>query len=88
MGFGLAGAILASWLGTPARAQATWIFGAAASLIGALGVFGLQDAVSFLVAWEIMSLGGAVMILARIWPRTPAGRCCSCSLCWRPARSP
>ena len=31
--------------------------------IGALGVFGLQDAASFLVAWEIMSLGGAVMIL-------------------------
>jgi hydrogenase-4 component B len=63
MGFGFAGAILASWLGTPARGQAMWIFGAAASLIGALGVFGLQDAVSFLVAWEIMSLGGAVMIL-------------------------
>ncbi len=63
MGFGLAGAILASWLGTPAPRQRAWIFGAAASLIGALGVFGLQDAVSFLVAWEIMSLGGAVMIL-------------------------
>ena len=63
LGFGLAGAILASWLGTPAPRQAAWIFGAAASLIGALGVFGLQDAVSFLVAWEIMSLGGAVMIL-------------------------
>jgi len=63
MGFGLAGAILAAWLGTPSRRQAAWIFGAAASLIGALGVFGLQDAVSFLIAWEIMSLGGALMIL-------------------------
>jgi formate hydrogenlyase subunit 3/multisubunit Na+/H+ antiporter MnhD subunit len=63
LGFGLAGAILASWLGSPAPGQRAWIFGAAASLIGALGVFGLQDAVSFLVAWEIMSLGGAVMIL-------------------------
>jgi hydrogenase-4 component B len=63
MGFGLPGAILAAWLGTPSPRQSTWIFGAAASLIGALGVFGLQDAVSFLVAWEIMSLGGAVMIL-------------------------
>jgi formate hydrogenlyase subunit 3/multisubunit Na+/H+ antiporter MnhD subunit len=63
LGFGLAGVILASWLGTPAARQSTWIFGAAASLIGALGVFGPQDAVSFLVAWEIMSLGGAVMIL-------------------------
>jgi hydrogenase-4 component B len=63
MGFGLPGAILAAWLGTPSPRQSTWIFGAAASLVGALGVFGLQDAVSFLVAWEIMSLGGAVMIL-------------------------
>jgi formate hydrogenlyase subunit 3/multisubunit Na+/H+ antiporter MnhD subunit len=63
LGFGLPGAIFAAGLGTPARHQATWSFGVAMSLIGALGVFGLQDAVSFLVAWEIMSLGGAVMIL-------------------------
>jgi hydrogenase-4 component B len=63
MGFGLPAAILAAWLGTPATHQARWIFGAAASLIGALGVFGMQDAATFLVAWEIMSLGGAVMIL-------------------------
>jgi hydrogenase-4 component B len=63
IGFGLAGAIFAAWLGTPGPRQSAWIFGAAASLFGALGVFGLQDAVSFLVAWEIMSLGGAVMIL-------------------------
>ncbi len=63
MGFGLPAAVLACWLGTPAHGQRTWIFGTAASLIGALGVFGLQDAVSFLVAWEIMSLGGAAMIL-------------------------
>jgi hydrogenase-4 component B len=63
MGFGLVGAVLASWLGTPVPRQRRWIFGAAASLIGAVGVFGLQDAASFLVAWEIMSLGGAVMVL-------------------------
>jgi hydrogenase-4 component B len=63
LGFGLAGAILAAWLGPPQTRQSSWIFGAAMSLIGALGVFGFQDAVSFLVAWEIMSLGGAVMIL-------------------------
>jgi hydrogenase-4 component B len=63
MGFGLAAAMLAVWVGTPAPRQSAWIFGAAASLIGALGVFGLQDAVSFLIAWEIMSFGGAVMIL-------------------------
>ncbi len=63
MGFGLAGAILAACLGTTAPRQSAWIFGAALSLIGALGVFGLQDAVSFLIAWEVMSLGGAVMVL-------------------------
>ncbi len=63
MGFGLPGAVLACWLGSPIERQARWLFGATASLVGALGVFGMQDAVSFLVAWEIMSLGGAVMIL-------------------------
>ncbi|MBX5453306.1 MAG: hydrogenase 4 subunit B [Acidobacteriia bacterium] len=63
MGFGFAAAVFASWLGTPSSRQGAWIFGAAASLIGALGVFGLQDAVSFLAAWEMMSLGGGVMIL-------------------------
>jgi formate hydrogenlyase subunit 3/multisubunit Na+/H+ antiporter MnhD subunit len=63
LGFGLAAAVLAAWLGSPASRQGSWLFGAAASLLGALGVFGLQDAASFLVAWEIMSLGGAVMIL-------------------------
>jgi hydrogenase-4 component B len=73
MGFGLAGAVLAAALGTPMPRQRSWIFGAAASLIGALGVFGLQDAVSFLVAWEIMSLGGAVMILGEN-PASGSGR--------------
>jgi len=63
MGFGLPSAILAAWLGTPAKRQAQWIFGAAASLIGALGVLGMQDAATFLMSWEIMSLGGAVMLL-------------------------
>jgi hydrogenase-4 component B len=63
LGFGLPGAIFACWLGTPGPCRASWVFGLSASLIGALGVFGLQDAASFLVAWEIMSLGGALMIL-------------------------
>jgi formate hydrogenlyase subunit 3/multisubunit Na+/H+ antiporter MnhD subunit len=63
MGFGLPGAVLACWLGSPVSRPMSWVFGAAASLIGALGVFGMQDAVSFLVSWEIMSLGGAAMIL-------------------------
>ena len=34
------------------------------SLLGALGVFGLRDGAGFLIAWEIMSFGGAVMILS------------------------
>jgi hydrogenase-4 component B len=63
LGFGLPGAVLACWLSSPIASPARWLFGAAASLIGALGVFGMQDAVGFLVAWEIMSFGGAIMIL-------------------------
>ena len=64
MGFGLVPAILACWLGTPARAaRGPWCFGAAASLLGALGVFGVQHGGFFLLSWELMSLGGAVMIL-------------------------
>ncbi|MGH7009265.1 MAG: hypothetical protein ACREEX_00370, partial [Caulobacteraceae bacterium] len=61
--FGLLAAIPAVWLGSPSK-KAGWSFGAAAALIGALGVFGVQDGVGFLVAWELMSLGGALMILS------------------------
>ncbi len=65
MGFGLVPAIMAAWLSTPARSgEAGWLFGVAASLIGALGVFGIANAAGFLIAWEIMSLGGAAMILS------------------------
>jgi hydrogenase-4 component B len=65
MGFGLLPAALAVALCTPNRsARPAWLVGGALSLLGALGVFGLQDAYSFLIAWELMSLGGAVMILA------------------------
>jgi formate hydrogenlyase subunit 3/multisubunit Na+/H+ antiporter MnhD subunit len=62
-GFGLVPALLAAWIGTPAKAHRQWTFGLALSLLGALGVFGLQDAMSFLIGWEVMSLGGAVMLL-------------------------
>jgi hydrogenase-4 component B len=75
LGFGLLPAGLAVALATPIRgARPAWLAGAALSLIGALGVFGLQDAYSFLIAWELMSIGGAVLILAE---RTSAqaGRC-------------
>jgi hydrogenase-4 component B len=64
LGFGLVPAGLACALSTPSqRSQAGWLFGAATSLIGALGVFGVQNGIGFLIAWEIMSFGGAVMIL-------------------------
>jgi len=61
LGFGLVPAALAS---PSAQGQAGWLFGSAASLVGALGVFGVQDGVAFLIAWEIMSFGGAVMLLS------------------------
>lgn len=64
MGFGLAPAAFACWLASPVQAgRAGWLVGAAFSLLGALGVFGMQNAGGFLIAWEVMSLGGAVMIL-------------------------
>ncbi len=65
LGFGLAPALLASGLSTPAKqGEAGWLFGAAMSLIGALGVFGMQNGAGFLIAWEVMSFGGALMILS------------------------
>lgn len=65
LGFGAAPAALACALAPPSsNNQAGWLFGAAMSLVGALGVFGLQDGVSFLIAWEIMSFGGAVLIMS------------------------
>lgn len=63
LGFGLVPATFACWLGSPLSGRTgTWWMGASLSLLGALGVFGLQDGVSMLVAWEVMSLGGAVML--------------------------
>ena len=65
MGFGLVPAALAVWLCSPARTgRPGWLVGAALSILGALGVFGVQDGYSFLIAWELMSFGGAVMILS------------------------
>jgi hydrogenase-4 component B len=65
MGFGLATATAACVLATPAKqGRAGWLFGVAASLIGALGVFGLRNGAAFLIAWEVMSLAGALMVLS------------------------
>lgn len=74
MAFGLVPAALAVALCTPLRAaRPGWLAGAAISLLGALGVSGLQDGYSFLIAWELMSLGGAVMLLSERTSRA-AGR--------------
>lgn len=62
LGFGLLGALVACLLGSPGGRR-LWVSGAACSLLGALGVFGLQDGASFLVAWELMSLGGALLLI-------------------------
>ncbi|MGO8720138.1 MAG: proton-conducting transporter membrane subunit [Acidobacteriaceae bacterium] len=64
--FGLLPALFAAGLGTNAtslRGKTCWLAGLGLTLLGAVGVFGLQDAMSFLIAWEVMSVGGAVMIL-------------------------
>lgn len=64
--FGLFPAFFAACISTTAptkRTKAAWQAGLALTLLGALGVFGFQDAMSFLIAWEVMSLGGAAMIL-------------------------
>lgn len=65
MGFGFAPAALATALCSPMQAgRAGWLFGVALSLLGAMGVYGAQDAYTFLIAWELMSLGGAAMLLS------------------------
>lgn len=46
------------------RTERRWLAALAFTLLGALGVLGLQDAISFLIAWEVMSVGGAAMILS------------------------
>lgn len=72
MGFGLVPAVLACLLATPSdQGRAGWLFGAACSLLGALGVFGVQHAGFFLLAWEVMGLGGAVMLLSDQLARAP-----------------
>ncbi|MDA8115076.1 MAG: proton-conducting transporter membrane subunit, partial [Acidithiobacillus sp.] len=49
---------------SPAQNPAIWMAGAAVALLGSLGVAGLQEGVSFLIAWEFLSFGGAIMLLA------------------------
>ena len=73
--FGLIAAIFVCALATPltvGKRGSYWLAGLAVTLLGAFGVFGLQDAMSFLIAWEVMSVGGAVLLLTEC--KEPAGR--------------
>ncbi len=45
------------------RISQGWFAGAALAILGAVGVAGLQDGISFLIAWEVMSLSGAFLLL-------------------------
>ncbi|MBU2750440.1 hydrogenase [Acidithiobacillus thiooxidans] len=58
-------AALAAFL-SPSRAKnpGIWMSGAGLALLGSLGVAGLQEGIAFLIAWEFLSFGGAVMLLA------------------------
>lgn len=63
LAFGLAPAALATALGSPLARGRLWVTGTAVTLLGALGVFGLNEGSAFLIAWELMSLGGTMMVL-------------------------
>jgi hydrogenase-4 component B len=62
--FGFIPAALACLLGSATGRPRGWIAGASIAMIGTLGVFGLQDVPSFLIAWELMSFGGACLLLS------------------------
>ncbi|MEY2341987.1 proton-conducting transporter membrane subunit [Acidithiobacillus sp. IBUN Pt1247-S3] len=47
-----------------AKRSGLWNAGAAVALLGSLGVAGLQEGIAFLIAWEFLSFGGAVLLLA------------------------
>lgn len=64
LGFGFAAAFFVFIAGPRGQAPRGWCFGAAMGLLGAYGVASLQDGMSFLIAYEVMSLGGAVMVMS------------------------
>lgn len=74
MFFGLVPAFFAAALHTSAlnvAARNRWLAALGFTLLGAIGVLGLQDAMSFLIAWEVMSVGGAAMILSEGLAESP-----------------
>ena len=58
--FGLISAFFISILGGTHR---FWLIGLSLSLIGSFGVFTMQSLAPFAVSWELMSFGGAIMII-------------------------
>ena len=67
MGFGLIPAILSIMTAKNIHDKKThryWLISAWVTLIGALGVFSFQNAIAFLIAWELMSFGSAAMLLS------------------------
>jgi len=62
--FGLGPAAVGAALGSPLARGRLWVAGTGTALIGSLGVFGLTEGAAFLIAWELMSLGAAAMVLS------------------------
>lgn len=61
--WGLVPALLAGLTVPHDRISQGWFAGASLVILGAVGVAGLQDGISFLIAWEVMSLSGAYLLL-------------------------
>lgn len=67
MGFGLLPAFFACLVSHTTQnnhEKKYWLAGTSCALLGALGVFGFQDVISFFISWELMSFGVAAMLLA------------------------
>lgn len=62
--FGLLPVLAAVVAPTPHRFARFWLGGVSASLLGALVVVFARSGIAFLIAWEVMSLGGATTVLA------------------------
>ncbi|MGN8200388.1 proton-conducting transporter transmembrane domain-containing protein [Salinisphaera sp. RV14] len=71
--FGALGAFAAVCSDSPVARGPSWYSGVAISLLGAIGVFGVQEGTAFLISWELMSLGAALMLLAE-QPDRDSGR--------------
>ena len=63
----------ASTTARSARPARSWLAGSRSRCSARSEYFGLQDAMSFLIAWEVMSVGGAVMILGEGVSRSSGG---------------